>query len=124
MTLQSHRYYCERLLGGMGIKRRKLKRKPRSVPCNQTSLDRFMTGLPLPSPKPFKMPYRQKMIIPLFPRGSTIPQKVSRSRHIPLTGAISNICFNLIHSLFGRLTPERLSRATSTANYRWLKFLN
>ena len=69
MTLQSHRYYCERLLGGMGIKRWKLKRKPRSVPCNQTTLDQFRTGLPSPKPKPFKMPYRQKTIIPPIPAG-------------------------------------------------------
>jgi len=69
MALQSHRNHCEKLLGGMGIKRHKLKRKPRSVPCNQTTLDQFRTGLPSPKPKPFKMPYRQKTIIPPLPAG-------------------------------------------------------
>jgi len=67
MAIQIHRYYCEKLLGGMGIKRRKVKRKPPLLPRGQTTLDRFRTGLSPTKPKPFKMPYRQKLILPPIP---------------------------------------------------------
>jgi hypothetical protein len=67
MSLPKHRYHCERLLGGLGIKRWKLMRKPRSIPRNQTTLDQFRTRPPSSKQKPFKMPYRQKPHIPPIP---------------------------------------------------------
>ena len=67
MTVPRHRFYCEKLLGGMGIKRRKLKQKPRQLSSMQTTLDQFRGNPPPMKPKPFKMPYRQKLILPPIP---------------------------------------------------------
>lgn len=67
MTVPSHRYYCKKLLGGMGIQRRNPKRKPRQLPSMQTTLDQFRVNPPPMKPKPFKMPYSQKLILPPIP---------------------------------------------------------
>ncbi|MHA1360086.1 MAG: transposase [Candidatus Helarchaeota archaeon] len=67
MTVPKHRYYCEKLLGGMGIKRRKPKQEPRQLSSMQTTLDQFSGNPPPMKPKPFKMPYRQKVILPPIP---------------------------------------------------------